>query len=75
MVFLLIENGGSKFSAVASVGASVLCPEVSTGHPHPRPTTVSRMGGGFYFYHIKSKGYDGLNRSLFVYLFKIYLIG
>ena len=28
-----------KVSAPASVGASVLCTEVSTGHPHPSPAT------------------------------------
>ena len=30
---------GFKVSAAASVGASVLCTEVSTGHPHPAPAT------------------------------------
>jgi len=28
-----------QVSAAASVGASVLCIEVSTGHPHPSPAT------------------------------------
>ncbi len=41
-VFLLRKN--PPFSAPASVGASVLRTEVSTGHPHPNvfyPTSVS----------------------------------
>jgi hypothetical protein len=29
------QSESHKVSAAASVGASVLCTEVSTGHPHP----------------------------------------
>ena len=42
-----------KVSAAASVGASVLCTEVSTGHPHPAPATKNGnshpCGGCFRF--------------------------
>ena len=34
-----IQDRWFKLSAAASVGASVLCTEVSTGHPHPSPAT------------------------------------
>ena len=34
-----IQDRWFKVSATASVGASVLCTEVSSGHPHPSPAT------------------------------------
>ena len=34
-----IQDRWFKVSAAASVGASVLCTEVSTGHPHPSSAT------------------------------------
>ena len=33
------EDAAGSLSAAASVGASVLCTEVSTGHPHPVAST------------------------------------
>ena len=38
-----------KVSAAASVGASVLCTEVSTGHPHPVPATNRANRKGYRF--------------------------
>ena len=37
-----IQDRWFKVSAAASVGASVLRTEVSTGHPHPSPATRKR---------------------------------
>jgi len=47
-----LRDNKFKVSAAASVGASVLCTEVSTGHPHPVPATKmkhSPFGGCFVF--------------------------
>ena len=39
---IFIGNSRFKFSAAASVGASVLCTEVFNGHPHPVTPTIFR---------------------------------
>ena len=56
-----ISHGRSKVSAVASVGASVLCTEVSTGHPHHSPTTLA-----VYFYMCRRHALMPFSNTSFV---------